>query len=147
MYECSCWVYVLCDTIIHVCLSSTTPCIGNHLFYFYHACSGVRGIFFRGGRQSYFSRFFWNASSHRNFQIPILVGPKQISVVSKSEKAKKQKKKKNTIFLLFFSIFTFSPSLAFPGRSAKDFLVKSIGGGGGGRGAECHHLLHHCTLD
>ena len=57
-------------------------------------CRGVRGIFFRG-------------------QIPILVEPKQISVVLKSEKQKKKKKKKSSPHFVTFppSIFNFSPSL------------------------------------
>ena len=76
---------------------------------------GVTGIFVRG--QSHFSWFF---SRREMFFLenPILVDPKQISLVLKSEKKKKKKKKKGPqlflqLFLLPFTIFHF-PFFDFP---------------------------------
>ena len=109
-----------------------------------------RHIFLRG--QSHFSLFFfpaWNAFPRE--KIPILVDPKQISVVFKSEKQKKKKKKKKSphLFLwlsyfhfqfssfpffnfpsfpLNFHPFPFFPSLFFPDMSAKICRSEVSGG-------------------
>ena len=109
-----------------------------------------RHIFLRG--QSHFS---WYFSQREMFfpgkKIPIVVDPKQISVVFKSEEQKGKKKKKKkwssplfsyflltsyfrfqfstfpfTIFLLFFSIFTLFPF--FPDMSAKISRSEVSGG-------------------
>ena len=99
-------------------------------------------------------------------KFPILVDPKQISVIFKSEKQKKKKKKKKkkgpqiflelfllpfpilnlpfTIFLLFFSIFTpfpFFPSPIFPDTSAK---ISRSEVSGGALCPPAPHLLRHC---
>ena len=102
--------------------------------------SGVRGIFFRGGKVT-FSRFFsaWNLLfPAKNFKFSILVDPKQISAVSKKWQKKKKKKKKGPM-LIFINFhfnfqfptssllnfphfplhFPFFPCPSFPGRSAK----------------------------
>ena len=92
---------------------------------------GVTGKFV-----SFFLIFFpeWNAFSRK--KITILVHPKQILVVLKSEKQKKKKKKKKKVppFLLQFSFFTsqssplpFFPCLFFPVGQQKFPGQKSLG--------------------
>ena len=91
---------------------------------------GVTGIFFWGGKVV-FPDFF-----------PILVDPKQISVVLKTEKQKKKKKKKKKKvissffnfssfhfqFSFFSAPFSLFPCLSFPGTSAEISRSEVLGG-------------------
>ena len=89
-----------------------------------------RNIFQRG--QSQFSQFFPGVEyDFSRYNLSILVAPKQISVVSKSDKQKKKKKKHLSPFHFQFSTsslsnfpsfplhFSFLPFPFFPGRSEK----------------------------
>ena len=106
----------------------------------------VRGIFFRRGKATFPYFFPWHEMLFFFFkvEISILVDPKQISVVSKSDKQKKKKGGSSahfrtffpsnlhflppsfTISLLFFSIFPFFLASFFP--ASKNFPVKTSGG-------------------
>ena len=86
---------------------------------------GIRGKFLRGGKVI-FPDFFlaWNAFSQQ--KISILVDPKQISVVLKSEKQKKKKKKGPLLILQLFLlpfIFNFPPFPTFPFKKISFFFL------------------------
>ena len=79
-----------------------------------HTSRGVRGIFFRGDKVIFPDFLFPSVKCFFPVEKSILVDPKQISVVLKSEKHKKKKKKKKvpSSFCNFPpSIFNFTPSL------------------------------------
>ena len=98
------WRVVFCHQMkLWCCLFDVSMSFGSHD----HCC--VRGIFLRGAK-SFFLIFFPARNAFSWSKIPILVDPKQISVVLKSEKKKKKKKERKKEMRSSPNFVTFPPS-------------------------------------